>query len=42
MPEPVPAPTAIEIVTVADIIQETTDSVVYAIAVYSQEIADAK
>lgn len=43
MPEPVPTPTPEQIVTLADIVMETTDSVTSAIAAdSSQDISDAK
>ena len=43
MPEPVPAPTPAQIVTLADIVMETTDSVTTAVAADSdQDISNAK
>lgn len=42
MPEPVPAPTAEQIVTVAEITMVTTSAVEAAIALDDQDIADAK
>ena len=43
MPEPVPEPTAAQIVTVSDIVMETTDSVTTAVAAdSSQDISNAK